>query len=202
MKLGTRSFGSKRLIAEFRQGDSQAFERIYKRYRTPLMAFVKSRATTLCESSVEEIIQETFLRAFRFRESYKEEYEFSTWLWSIARNSMIDHIGSTPPETREADGSMWVESEPHPACNAEEGLIQRNELKRLLRFFRRLPSGQRRALFLRVVRQLSYEEIAERMKVSLSAVKSVMNRAKSTLVDDWREWELAGARSVLFQREP
>lgn len=183
MRLENRDKASKPLIAEFQRGDANAFEQIYLRFQAPLAAFVRARSRGLCESAVEEIVQETFLRAFRFRESYREEFELSTWLWSIARNALLDHLGRIPPENQDP---APAEGEPDPSDSAETGLIRRAEIQRLLGFFKRLPTGQRRALFLRIVRQLSYEEIAQRTQVSLSAVKSLMNRAKYSLVSEWR----------------
>src|SRR3954451_5807073 len=73
-----------------------AFAKIYERFRKPLLHFVRSRISD--PAVAEEITQEVFLKAYRFRDSYQERYALSTWLWTIARNTVSDHLRGPRPE--------------------------------------------------------------------------------------------------------
>ena len=77
------------LMLAYRDGDSGAFETLYRRHRGALYRFVlrgvKSRATA------EELYQEIWIRVIEARERYKPQARFTTWLYTIAHNRMVDH---------------------------------------------------------------------------------------------------------------
>ena len=172
------------LVRAFKDGEDWAFSKIFTKYRKLILRFVSQKVRN--EEAAEEITQEVFFKAFRFRSSYRSEYAFSTWLWGIARNTIVDRIRK---DRREPAHDAFQDGEPEdyetlPCAlpNAEHLLLRRGENKRLVAFLGTLTAPQRRVLWLRIMHRLSYAEIAKRLGLSLSAVKCLAYRAKATLI--------------------
>ena len=169
--------------------DPQVFERdfsrVWDRYRKPILRYVAVRVPN--DEIANELTQEVFLKAYRFRESYSEKYAFSTWLWTIARNTVADHLRGNRVE-----GAELPEDLPCPGACPETRALARDERRIFLRVMRGLTRAQRRVLRLRFVHQLSYPEISRKLGISLTAVKNLAYRAKQTLVSP------AGAALLLY----
>jgi RNA polymerase sigma-70 factor, ECF subfamily len=168
---------SERLFNEFQAGDEAAYSRIYTRYKRPIQRYVSARIRDpqVCD----EVTQEIFLKVHRFRDSYQGEYAFSTWLWTIARNTIADHL------RKRTDAKRDYEYEMDEAPSLEAGAAELSELKdqrrMLFKVARALTRAQRRVLWFRIVRQLSFPEIANRLGLSVAAVKNLAHRAKQSL---------------------
>ncbi len=172
------------LARKVQQGDRDAFETLLSRYERLIFAFVFHffHDPTLCQ----DLTQETFLRAWRFIGSFRLEDKFSTWLYSISKNLCIDELrrlqkGSTvdiesiDPElfSTDSDGS----GDPmRSAVLAQEGDVLR-------RMIAHLPEKYRTCIILFYFNELSYEEISEVMKVSLTNTKILLFRGKKMLFD-------------------
>ena len=177
-------FGHPDFAEGFKKGNTDAFEQVYRKFQRPLRAFVAQKISD--PLVVEELAQEVFLKSFRFRESYDSRFEFSTWLWTIARNTMTDWFRkdgniSPPKEVGETD-SADSDGIPCPRLNPEASLLARNDQAWLLERVGALTELQKRVLFMRIIRQLSYREIARQLNLSISAAKCLVHRAKKTLV--------------------
>ncbi len=173
-----------RLARKVQKGDRRAFELILTKYEKQIYSFVYHffRDHDLCE----DLTQETFLRAYRFIGSFRPKDKLSTWLFSIARNLCIDEyrrsrkgtlvdIDAVDPEELAAE--IPCAGNPlHTAVVAQEGEILRRQLVKL-------PEKYRTCLILFYFNELSYEEIAGVMKISLSNTKILLFRGKKMLLD-------------------
>ncbi len=151
---------------------------LYKKYQKPIAQYVQSKVDN--PETAAEITQEVFLKLFRFRSSYREQYAFSTWLWTIAKNTVSDHLRSQSHSARAnelVDPEGLVSSERSPEAIA----LRRDQIQKFLNAIRHLTRLQRRVLWLRVIRQLSYDEIAKKLGVSLNAAKNLAHRARLNL---------------------
>jgi RNA polymerase sigma-70 factor (ECF subfamily) len=170
-------------ISDFLRGNDAAFSSIYKKYSSGIYRFVNSRIRNL--ELVEELTQEIFLKVFRFRNAYNGNYAFSTWIWTIAKNSIFDHLrGSVQREisTQPSEGTFFcVEDFPCTAKSAESILLEKDQRKVLFRLVKRLTRLQRRVLWFRLVHHLSYDEIARKLGVSVSVVRNIIFRSKIVL---------------------
>jgi RNA polymerase sigma-70 factor (ECF subfamily) len=177
-----------RLARKAQRGDRQAFEAILARYERPIFSFIYHffQDSALCE----DLAQETFLRAYRFIKSFRTGEKLSTWLFSIAKNLCIDElrrmqkgktvqIDAVDPETFVADGPM--------AGNPVSASILVQEGEILRRAIARLPEKYRSCLVLFYFNELSYEEIAKVMDISLSNTKILLFRGKKMLYELYRE---------------
>ncbi len=169
-------------------GDRRAFEKIYARFKGPV--FSMTRVWLRNESLAEEIMQETFLRVYRFRDQFEPKASVSSWIFQIARNLSLDHLRKKKEIlSTSQDESRDVESiQAGDATDlADVQLIERVDEQRLEQALARLSDRQRQALALRVFSEWSYEEIAQEMHLSLGALKSILHRAKKELIDELRE---------------
>jgi RNA polymerase sigma-70 factor (ECF subfamily) len=162
------------LAGEAQVGSLAAFEELVKRYERRIYAFVSQ--TCRNKTSVAEITQDTFVKAFQSLARYDRNYNFSTWLFTIARRKCIDHFrkNSHVPEESVAEP---VDMEDPSAQLAEE------EDSKLLwaRTQALLPPIQFQALWLRYCEDMGVAEIAAVLRKSQTHVKVILFRARQTL---------------------
>ena len=183
------------LVSMAQGGSESAFGELVDRY-APLVYRVAHVITRVPEDA-EEIVQETFLRAFRHLERFStDKASFKTWLLVIARNQSINVFGALKRKaTRflaefESDASLRDQpNNPHAVDHrdAESLLSMKQEYSRLQDALKKLPERQRTALLLKTQENLSYGEIGRIMNSSSSAVESLIFRARAKLTELWEE---------------
>ncbi|MEK6706321.1 MAG: sigma-70 family RNA polymerase sigma factor [Bdellovibrionota bacterium] len=163
------------LIHAFQNGEQQAFSEIYNRYSNPILKYVlrHTRDTEIAQ----DLTQEIFFKIFRFRSSYRPEHGFSTWIWTIAKNTIFDALRKKPAATID----IPADDLPSPRPDAEKVLERKTQWRSLLRALKKLTSPQRKVVWMRIVYELPYNEIAKRLDVSISAVKCLAYRSKRAL---------------------
>jgi RNA polymerase sigma factor (sigma-70 family) len=166
-----------RLIALIRSGHEGAFEVLFDRYQSRLLAFCSSMLKS--RQDAEDVLQEVFVNAHAAILADERKINARPWLYRIARNRCLNHLRRPVPEGQD---SMDV----HPHLNGTstaERVQDREELRQVLDDVGTLPETQRTALLLREIDQLSYEDIALAMETTVPAVKSLLVRARITLAE-------------------
>jgi RNA polymerase sigma-70 factor (ECF subfamily) len=174
------------LVVAAKNGDEQAFETLFKRYRRKTLAVVL-RYTRVMEDA-EDIVQKSFYKAFVHFCQFQGESSFSTWLTRIAINEalmFLRHIGAVREVSIDdvdnaegrAGGIEITDSSPGP----EASYAQRESAQILSSAMDELTPRMRQALELREFAGLSTEETAERLGVSIGAVKARIFHAKRSL---------------------
>ncbi len=171
------------LIAQVRSGNREAFRVLVVRYERPVFRFLG--AFGLPRAHVEELAQETFVRAYRHLATYDESRAaFSSWLFTIAKNLAANEVARSSHrrerlvDVYEEGTEAWGEvagADPHSAL---EGAERRSLVERALS---RLPEVFRSAVALAYLQELSLEEIAVIEDCSVGTVKSRIFRAKQLL---------------------
>jgi RNA polymerase sigma-70 factor (ECF subfamily) len=178
--------GERTLLVAARNGDEQAFEALFKRYQRKTFAVVL-RYTRVVEDA-EDIVQQSFYKAFAHLSQFQGESSFSTWLTRIAINESlmflrrirltrevsIDSIG-------DAEGSPAILEKPDSNPNPESRCSQREEVRILSKAVRNLRPGLRTTIVLRELRELSTSETACCMGLSVAAVKARIFHGKRKL---------------------
>ncbi len=173
-------------MLQVKKGDVRAFQLLYERFKGPIMSYVHSMIPD--RAIAEDLTQEVFLKVYRVRETYEPHAQFSTWLWTIARNACIDQHrkASNREELARPQGedsaSFDLDAFEAPLASAEAQLIEQADQARVNACIEGLSPQQREALMLRTQSELPYEEIARIMGTSLSSVKSLIFRAKEALM--------------------
>jgi RNA polymerase sigma-70 factor (ECF subfamily) len=134
----------------------------------------------------EDAAQETFLRAYDHLKRYDAQRSFSTWLLSIAAHYCIDQIRKRrfPLLSLDDDEAPYLEP-PDNGPGPEALLGQSEEQKKVQQLLGSLSSQDRAVVVMFYWYDLSYEEIAESLKMTVSAVKSRLHRARLALARNW-----------------
>lgn len=169
--------------------DQQAYAELMRLYRDSiyymLMRMVKNK------DDAEDLTLMTFGKAFRYLDKYTPQYAFSTWLYRIALNNSIDflRVKNNMPQYFEEDlytnstTSIIDQSEDNLQRTPEDEVIDKQRLQLLRAAVSELPERYRRVIELRYYEDLAYEEIAERLGLTLSNVKIQIMRAKNMLAE-------------------
>ena len=167
--------------------DQQAYAELMRLYRDSiyymLMRMVKNK------DDAEDLTLMTFGKAFRYLDKYTPQYAFSTWLYRIALNNSIDflRVKNNMPQYFEEDlytnstTSIIDQSEDNLQRTPEDEVIDKQRLQLLRAAVSELPERYRKVIELRYYEDLAYEEIAERLGLTLSNVKIQIMRARNML---------------------
>ena len=169
------------LMLAYGRGDAGAFETLYKRHRGPVYRFVLRAIKN--RSSAEELFQEVWIRVIEARSRYAPQARFTTWLYTIAHNLLVDHWRRKGLTLVQLDEEQLVAAPDNPARQAEA----REALARLLQAIEALPAAQREAFLLHEEAGLSVAEIAAATGTNEEAAKSRLRYAMAKLkaaVDD------------------
>ncbi len=173
------------LMSHFQAGTVEAFDILVSRYKDPLTNYIYRFLGDMKEC--EDLLQETFLRVYRNRHSYRRIARFSTWLYTIAGNlarseyrkrkrRRISSLQSVNKNDEEYE--MEVPDETFSPDKDTESSIQDFYIQDALT---KIPEEFREVVVLRDVQQLSYEEIAEITGLPMGTVKSRINRGRTKL---------------------
>lgn len=179
------------LMLEYARGDTQAFTYLYTKYRPPLFRFFVAALHN--ESLATELYQETWTKVIGASGSYQPKAKFSTWLFTIARNSLHDYYRKFQPhliqfdtvaedaaadETYAIDSSVVVEMQPDEIA----ALAQQSKTLQLA--LDRLPLKQKEVMLLRYFAGMSVADIADSTEEKPETVKSRLRYATLKLKQD------------------
>jgi RNA polymerase sigma-70 factor, ECF subfamily len=180
-------------LEQARRGDKTAFGKLIEAYQTPVYNLAYRMLNNSGEA--EEAAQEAFIRAYTRLDSYDPAHKFSTWMLSITSNYCIDLIRKRRALLLSLDEPL----PPHPALMSDnskgpEAQVVMNEQQELVQnLLNELPEDYREAVVLRYWYDLSYDEIAEVMDTTVSAIKSRLFRARRQLAEVGTEYGLTPA---------
>lgn len=166
------------LMEEVRAGSLAAFQALYDRHHQRVFNFL---LRSLGDRRIgEDLLQETFLRVFAHRGDYRPAAAFKTWLFTIARNLLIDQLRqrSVSPEL---EGGEALETLAEPGATPLQQAEARELRERLQTAVLKLSPSQREVLLLSRFAGLSHEEIAQVTGASATAVRVSLHRALSRL---------------------
>ncbi len=160
-------------IARCLAGEQQAFAGLVERHKSVVFSLACHLVNNATEA--EDIAQEAFVKAYLSLASFRQECSFRNWLCQITNHLCIDRL-----RARRAEQKWRVEGEfPEPAHRGHaEALVTQEEVRMALG---RLPAHLRAAVVLRHLQELSYEEMAEILRLPLGTVKTHLRRGRAAL---------------------
>ncbi len=179
------------LISQFLAGDSRAFDALVIKYQTRVQRLIARWVRD--PHWVEDLTQETFIKAYRALPDFRGEAQFYTWLYRIAVNAAKKHLiaqGKKPqlmasPWSEESDETFspsWDSIEQYTDHNTPESVLASQEIAQAVeRALQALPDDQREAVTLREVEGMSYEDIAAVMDCPIGTVRSRIFRAREAI---------------------
>jgi RNA polymerase sigma-70 factor (ECF subfamily) len=185
---------SEELMARVAKGDNDAFEILVNRHQTSVLSliyrFIGDR------TRAKDLAQEVFLRVWQAARSYKPQAKFTTWIYRITANLCLNELKSSRRKKwlqflRFGDNlentveETLVDDTPSP----EDLLLAKERSRQIANALQSLPENQRMALILKRYDGLSYQEIAKVIGCSVSAVESLLVRAKRSLQEKLKNYE-------------
>jgi RNA polymerase sigma-70 factor (ECF subfamily) len=173
------------LMLTFCRGQEDAFVELYRRYRDRIVAFCRRIVGT--DAQAEEAAQDVFIKLYRAREGYAARSRFSTFIYRIAANHCLNLQGRVEHKVVQRGVEIDARSAPGEAnrAPAPHAALEQGELRdQLARALATLPDRQRAALVLVHYEGLSYEEAAEAIDVTESALKSLIHRARAAMMHE------------------
>ncbi len=163
------------------KGDSAAFMHIVDAYQRPVYNLCYRMLGDANEA--EDAAQETFLRAYTKLDTYNPGRKFSSWLLSIASHYCIDRLRKRRYQMVSWDDLPTWRWLPDTKLQPEEVALQHETQDTLRALLDTLPSDYRAVTILRYWYEMSYDEIAETLETSVSAIKSRLFRARKMLAE-------------------
>ena len=191
---GLEAFSDAEVMLRVKAGDQAAFNYLVQKYRRPLVGFMYRMARNA--AAAEDLAQEVFMRVYRSRQTYEPSAKFATWLYRIATNLAVNYARDTRHERPEVTVSLDEPDEetgatvevPDGTLTAEQAMVRRERLLAIRRKVEALPERQRLAVVMHKYQQMDYKQIAEVLKLSESATKSLLFRAYETLREQLKEF--------------
>jgi RNA polymerase sigma-70 factor, ECF subfamily len=182
------------VMLRVKAGDDSAFDFLVQKYRRPIINFMYRMAHN--PAAAEDLAQEVFLRVYRSRASYEANAKFTTWLYRIATNLGMNFVRDTRHERPENTVNLDVPDEETGQApdladkqpNIEEEILRRERLKAIREKVEALPERQKMAVLMHKYQQMDYRQIADVLKLSESATKSLLFRAYETLRQQLKEF--------------
>ncbi len=169
------------LIRRCLRGDERAWDLIVRQYWRKVFNLAYKFVGKHDEA--EDLTQEIFLKLFKSLDTFDRRANFQTWLISVGRNLCIDHYRSVRKERETIDRGVDP-NELSPAAHGEgpiEALAQQDRVALLREALAALPKSLRTAVLMRDIQELSYQEIADRLRLPEGTVKSRINRGRAEL---------------------
>jgi RNA polymerase sigma-70 factor (ECF subfamily) len=182
MSVDTGDLG---LVQRVQKGDKTAFDLLVRKYQHRTAALISRYIHDWSE--VQDVAQDTFIRAYKAIGGFRGDAQFSTWLHRIAVNTAKNHLVSSnrkpPTDDIEIEDAEQFESGLRLRDNdTPERELMRQQLEQtVLRAVEDLPPELRDAITFREVEGMSYEEIAERMDCPIGTVRSRIFRAREAI---------------------
>lgn len=173
------------LVQRVQRGDRRAFDMLVGKYQHKIMSVISRYIRNPDE--VQDVAQDTFVRAWRALPNFRGDSAFFTWIYRIAINTAKNHLVSL--QRRPVDYSLDLQDPENYEANARlrdedspEGIAMQEELRQAVeRTISALPEELRTAIMLREIDGLSYEEIATAMECPVGTVRSRIFRAREAI---------------------
>jgi RNA polymerase sigma factor (sigma-70 family) len=192
-QTSTEEITDEALMQAFARGNMNAFEQLYDRHETGVWRFVFRSVQN--NEVTDDLVQELWFSVTRSAASYEPTAKFKTWLFTMARNRVIDHVrtrknhASIDAENEEGE-SMFSDLAAESRLGPMRQVSSREQAKALLDAIEQLPEDQREAFLLQAEGDMSVEEIAAAIGVTFETAKSRLRYARNklkTLLADFAE---------------
>lgn len=173
------------LMKRVAKGDDDAFRTLFERhYRLAYSVIYRQLGVA---SEAEDLVQEAFLRVYRAAPKYEPTAKFSTWLYTVVTNLCLNYKRDKARDRLrlvsggDDEGGNPLEQLAQDDTPEHDALDQDERTRKVREAIAELPENQRLALILSRYEDKSYEEVAEILKTTVAAVKSLTSRARETL---------------------
>ena len=188
MQMTDQQASDNQLVSRVQKGDRRAFDLLVLKYQHRILSLVGRFISDYAEAAeAQDVTQEAFIKAYKALPSFRGDSAFYTWMYRIAVNTAKNHLISrgrkTPTQDIDLDDAEFFTGEAAmKETDTPDGLLQRDQLRDVVfDAIEQLPDELRRAVTLRELEGMSYEEIAEAMECPIGTVRSRIFRAREAI---------------------
>lgn len=181
------------LLAAYAAGDARAFADLYERHERPVYRYFLRHGATATQA--DDLLQDTWLAVVRNAEHFEPRAKFTTWLYTIARNKLVDHWRghddtlSLDEAANDPDGDATLGIDAGEAHRPDVQAMSRAQARAFVDAVEQLPAAQKEAFLLQAEGGLSLEEIAAVTKAAHETVKSRLRYAMAKLRTAMEAWQ-------------
>lgn len=181
------------LLAAYAAGDARAFAALYERHERPVYRYFRRHGASAAEA--DDLLQDTWLAVVRHAGRFEPRARFTTWLYTIARNKLVDHWRgrgdalSLDEAANDPDGEAPLDVDAGAAQRPDVQAISREQARAFVAAVEQLPPAQREAFLLQAEGGLSLEEIAAVTNAGHETVKSRLRYAMTKLRMAMEAWQ-------------
>ncbi|MFZ9759843.1 MAG: RNA polymerase sigma factor [Candidatus Kapaibacteriota bacterium] len=173
------------LINSFLEGNKHDFEVLWFRYNRLIYAYILKMVRNI--DDVDDILQDTFIKAFSAIQTYNQSYPFPAWLYKIASNTCIDYFRRKRIRPIPIGGMTNIQTAlnevlPDKSIPIDVKIANSETKLELNKAIALLPDRYRECIQLRHFEELSYEEISQKMQLPLGTIKITLFRARKMLL--------------------
>ena len=173
-------------IREVLAGNDAAFEILQKKYKSKIAALIRRMVKDA--DDIEDLVQESFIKAYKALPNFQFGYTFSAWIYRIASNNTIDFLRKKRFQMISIDKPMGEDDDYYIEIKDEDPLpdielITEERKKILNEAIDKLPDNYKEIINLRHKEELDYKEIANKLNIPLGTVKAHLFRARKTLYE-------------------
>jgi len=173
------------LIRNFKAGDEKAFDQLVLRHQARVFNFVYQCLHNAHDA--QDVAQDVFVKVYFALNRFREEAQFSTWVYQITRNAMLNHIRKhskyknvSLEQTEETTGKV-LEDSSASAQSPDASAVAAEREEELGRAIAQLSPKLREVLVMREIDDLSYDDLSQVLKCSIGTIKSRLARARDSL---------------------
>ena len=171
-------------------GKMRAFEKLFNNYSKLVYGYCYKILKD--QEKAEDVAQETWMKVIRYAENYKGQSQFTAWLMTVTRNTCFNYIRANKRFVALEDESQVVEED--VSADMFGKLVDKQNMSQVREKMMELPDNQRSALVLFAIEDMSYDEIADEMNLTVSSVKSLIFRARKNLETSLEDFNKGGQR--------
>jgi len=180
------SVSSEDLMAKTAGGDEYAFEVLVRRHQSSILNLIYRYAGD--KTMAKDLAQEVFIRVWQAANRYEPKAKFTTWIYRITANLCLNELKSSGKKKlffseSHIEEDKFPNEEGNASPSAEDILLAGERSRKISEALQSLPKNQRMALIMKKYDDLPYQEIARILDCSVSAVESLLARAKENLYE-------------------
>lgn len=185
--VGSTDSSDLELIQRAKKGDKRAFGDLVRRHQRKVYALCFRLGGS--HDAADDLTQEAFIKAFQAIATFDESFPFTAWIMRIASNNALNYIKRQKFQVSGEEGEVILDSQTssYTEDNPHENLNQQEIDSRYQTALNALPPDFRTVFVLRMHEELSYEEIADRLKISVGTVMSRLHRARQRMASDLKD---------------
>lgn len=176
-------------LVEISKSNPDAYGALVLRYWDKLFYFIK-RIAYFSNEDIEDILQEVFVKVYRYLNDFDDSFKFSTWIYQITRNCVIDEF-----RKKSRTQSINLQDEEifkifRSGVNIEKEIIAKDQFEKIKKIIKNLPFKYREVMMLRFLEEKNYSEIMEIIKKPKGTVAALIGRGRKIIQKESEKQQL------------